>query len=82
MILQPSFNVLLVVEENSILTVSPNIKPYVIKFSKRKENSLTLNSKEFLMVNIKRLLKMLLLNKKEIQPSEKRIKNLKKMMKK
>jgi len=54
MIPQLLFNVLLDVEGSSTLTVSPSIRPFVIKSSKRKENNSMLNNKEFLMVNIKK----------------------------
>ena len=48
------FNALLDVVESSILTVSLSIRPFVIRSSRRKENNSMLNSKEFLMVNIKK----------------------------
>lgn len=54
MIPQLLFNALLDVEESSTLTVSPSIRPFVIKSSKRKENNSMPNSKEFLMVSIKK----------------------------
>jgi len=70
------------VEESSILTVSPSIKLSAIKYSKRKENNLTLNNKEFSMHNIKVSSKMLLRNKKEAMQYKKRTRRVEKMIKK
>ena len=82
MIHQPLLPVLLDVEENSILTASPNIKPFVTKYSKKKENNSILNNKEFSINNIKKLSKMSSHKKKEMLPTIKRIKNQEQMIKK
>jgi hypothetical protein len=46
MILLHLFNVELAAEENLILTVLPNIKKYVKKYFKKKENNLMFKNKE------------------------------------